>query len=128
MGQSNSASWVNALDRMLKFDPEVVVPGHGKPSAARQLIGLQRRYFADTRAAVKKGIDAGQKLEEITATIDMPWYKEWTGKDAAKIPENIAHVFKELTGKIDHKTLGSASQPGTMGPYSTESVTRVAGR
>ena len=128
MGQSNSASWVNALDRMLKFDPEVVVPGHGKPSAARQLIGLQRRYFADTRAAVKKGIEAGQKLEEITTAIDMPWYKEWTGKDAAKIPENIAHVFKELTGTIDHKTLGSASQPGTMGPYSTESVTRVAGR
>jgi hypothetical protein len=40
------------LDRMLEFDPELVIPGHGKPSPARQLIGLQRRYFTDTRDLV----------------------------------------------------------------------------
>jgi hypothetical protein len=115
------------LDRMLDFDPEVVLPGHGKPMAARPLVGLQRRYFAEMRDLVKKGIDSNKTLEEITASCEMPWYREWTGKDAAKIPENIAHVHKEMLGKIDHKTLGSAAQPGAMGPYGTEPV-RVVGR
>jgi glyoxylase-like metal-dependent hydrolase (beta-lactamase superfamily II) len=127
MGHSNSASWVRVLDRMAELDPEVVLPGHGKPSPARQLIALQRRYFADMRDMVKKGIDANKTLEEITASCDMPWYKEWTGKDAQKIPENIAHVHKEMLGKIDHKALGSANRPESMGPYGTEPV-RVAGR
>jgi len=79
------------------------------------------------RDLVKKGIDSNKTLEEITASCEMPWYREWTGKDAAKIPENIAHVHKEMLGKIDHKTLGSAAQPGAMGPYGTEPV-RVVGR
>lgn len=127
MGHSNSASWVKVLDRMLEFDPELVIPGHGKPSPARQLIGLQRRYFADTRELVKKGIDANKSLDEIIASCDMPWYKEWTGKDAQKMPENITHVHKEMTGKVDHNTLGNASQPGAMGPYGTDPV-RIAGR
>ena len=127
MGHSNSASWVRVLDRMAELDPEVVLPGHGKPSPARQLIALQRRYFADMRDMVKKGIDANKTLEEITASCDMPWYKEWTGKDAQKIPENIAHVHKEMLGKIDHKALGSANRPESMGPYGTAPV-RVAGR
>jgi cyclase len=47
----------------------------------------------------------------------MPWYKEWTGKDAKDIPDNVEFVYKELTGKIDHDRLGVL--PEDRLPYPT---------
>jgi cyclase len=115
MGHSNSASWIACLEKMEKLDVRLVCPGHG-PVTTKDLLGRQKRYFADMRAHVQKGIEAKQDLAAITASIDLPWYKEWTGKDAKLIPDNVEHVYKELTGKIDHDRLGRA--PGDQGwPY-----------
>mgnify|MGYP001326506434 CR=1 FL=1 len=41
----------------------------------------------------------GETLAEIKTSIDLPWYKEWTGVDVKTREENIEHVFGELTGK-----------------------------
>ena len=74
---------------------------------------------------------AGHRMEtlaEITETIGMPWYKEWTGKDASKIPDNVGHVYKEFTGKIDHSMLGRANTPDAMGPYGPSRGVDVAGK
>jgi cyclase len=73
---------------------------------------------------VKKGIDAKKSLDDITAALDLPWYKEWTGKDAKEIKDNVEHVYKELTGKIDHDRLGLGPVDGW--PYATPD--RLAGR
>jgi len=90
---------------MQALDVELICPGHG-PLADKGLLTKQKRYFEELRAQVKKGIDGGQKLDEVQAAIDMPWYKEWTGKDAKEIKDNTKHVFDELTGKIDYDKLG----------------------
>ncbi|HVK12362.1 MAG TPA: MBL fold metallo-hydrolase [Gemmataceae bacterium] len=125
MGHSNSASWIACLEKMEKLDVKYVCPGHG-PVATRDLLGRQKRYFAEMRAHVQKGIDAGQDLAAITASLDLPWYTEWTGKAAKDIPDNVGHVYKELTGKIDHDRLGMA--PGDQGwPYAGR-ADRLAGR
>ena len=116
MGHSNSASWVKCLEKMQKLDVKLVCPGHGA-IAGNDLFAKQKRYFEEMRTQVKKGIDAGQKIDDIT--LDMPWYKEWTGKAASEIKDNIEHVFKELTGKIDHDRLGLAPSPSQPWPYST---------
>jgi cyclase len=105
MGHSHTASWIRCLDKMNELDVRIICPGHG-PLAGKHLLGQQKKYFEELRQQVKKGIDDGKKLEEITDAIDMPWYKEWTGKDAKLNKDNIAHVFKELTGKIEHERLG----------------------
>jgi cyclase len=105
MGHSDSASWVRCLEKMERLDVDLVCPGHGPP-AGKDVLGRQKRYFQELRAQVKKGIDAGQAVAEVTAAIDMPWYKEWTGKEAKANKDNVDHVFKELTGKIDHDRLG----------------------
>jgi hypothetical protein len=55
---------------------------------------------------VKKALDAGKGLAEVAASIDMPWYKDWTGKAAKENKDNVEHVMKELTGKVDHERLG----------------------
>jgi cyclase len=105
MGHSNSGSWVRCLEKMQQLDVNLVCPGHG-PLAGKDVVERQKKYFEELRQQVKKGIDDGKKLDEITSAIDMPWYKEWTGKDAKLIKDNVEHVFKELTGKIDHDRLG----------------------
>jgi cyclase len=105
MGHSDSASWVRCLEKMERLDVDLVCPGHG-PLAGKDVLGRQKRYFQELRAQVKAGIDAGKALAQVTAAIDMPWYKEWTGKEAKENKDNVDHVFKELTGKIDHDRLG----------------------
>jgi glyoxylase-like metal-dependent hydrolase (beta-lactamase superfamily II) len=125
MGHSNSASWIQCLEKMEKLDVRLIVPGHG-PVATKDLLGRQKRYFVELRDQVKKGIDAKKSLADITTGIDMPWYKEWTGKDAKEIKDNVEHVYKELTGKIDHDRLGLA--PLGSWPYARSEPDRLAGR
>lgn len=127
MGHSNSASWIKALDRMKALDVALIAPGHGKVTT-RDLLDKQQRYFVEMRAKVKKGIQEKKTVEEIAANIGMPWYKEWTGKDASKIPDNIAHIHKELTGKVDHSMLGRATIPESSGPYGPARGVAVAAR
>ena len=110
MGHSNTASWIKCLDGMAQLDVEVVCPGHGKV-ARKDLLATQKRYFVDLRAEVKKGLDAKKGLDEITAGLDLPWYKEWTGKAAKENKDNVKHVYDELTGKVDHDRLGVAPSP-----------------
>ena len=123
MGHSNSASWVQCLEKMEKLDIKFVCPGHGAV-ATKGLLATQKRYFVELRDQVKKGIEAKKSLDDITAGIDMPWYKEWTGKDAKENKDNVEHVYKELTGKVDHDRLGLGPMNGW--PYATPD--RLAGR
>ena len=132
MGHSNSASWVRCLEKMERFDVTLVCPGHG-PLAGREVLGRQKRYFQELRAQVQKGLDAGRALDAITAAIDMPWYQEWTGKAAKENKDNVEHVFKELTGKVEHDRLGRRpgsplSWPDGGGPAETRLASADGGR
>lgn len=98
-GESNTASWISVLTEMAKMPVKTICPGHGEMSDAK-LIDTQRRYFVELRQAVQEAITAGKKLDEIKNTIDLPWYKEWTGSAVKERVENIEHVYKELTSKI----------------------------
>ena len=110
MGHSNSGSWVTCLEGMEKLDVTLVCPGHGK-IARKDLLATQKRYFAELRAEVKKGIEAKKTVNEIIAGLDMAWYKEWTGVAAKDNKDNVKHVYDELNGKIDHDRIGARPAP-----------------
>jgi phosphoglycerate dehydrogenase-like enzyme/glyoxylase-like metal-dependent hydrolase (beta-lactamase superfamily II) len=97
MGHSDSASWIRALEKMQQLDVKMVCPGHG-PIAGKDLLETQKRYFVELRREVQKAIDAGKTGEEIAKTIDLPWYKEWTG--VKPTGPNVQHVYDELTGRV----------------------------
>lgn len=109
-GHSNTASWIRCLEKMAKLDIKLICPGHGIVTG-KDLLGKQRKYFEELRQVVKKGIDDGKPLKEITAAVDLPWYKDWTGKAARENTENVEHVYKEFMGKIDHERLGRNAAP-----------------
>lgn len=125
-GDSNTESWISVLGAMEELDPKHVAPGHGE-LAGQELLALQKRYFVELRGAVRTAIDAGQTLDQIKQTHDLPFYKEWTGVEAKSRVENIEHVYKELTagnkpleenkqfGKW--KKLPGAGQYAKLGPW-----------
>jgi cyclase len=109
MGHSHSANWMKCLDEMAKLDIDLICPGHGK-LARKNLLATQKRYLAELREHVRKGVDDKKSLADITATFNPPWYKEWTGVTATETPMlkgNVKHVHEEVTGKIDHDRLGA---------------------
>lgn len=113
MGHSNSASWIKCLEAMEKLDIDIICPGHGK-LARKDLLAKEKRYFSELRTAVQKGIDDKKTAEEITKGLDFPWYKDWTGAGVVETQmnkDNVGHVYKELTGKIDHDRLGVRPAP-----------------
>jgi phosphoglycerate dehydrogenase-like enzyme/glyoxylase-like metal-dependent hydrolase (beta-lactamase superfamily II) len=99
MGHSDSASWIRALEKMQQLDIKMICPGHG-PVAGKDLLEKQKRYFVELRQQVQKGIDADKKLDAVIESIDIPWYKDWTGVTAASRKENVEHIYNELTGRL----------------------------
>jgi phosphoglycerate dehydrogenase-like enzyme len=97
MGHSESASWIRVLERAQQLDVNMVLPGHG-PIAGKDLLERQKRYFQELRKQVGEGVRAEKSIEDIIKSIDMPWYKEWTGVTPAG--DNVKHVYAELTGRI----------------------------
>jgi glyoxylase-like metal-dependent hydrolase (beta-lactamase superfamily II) len=97
-GESDTASWISVLTEMTKMPVKTVCPGHGEMSDEK-LIETQRRYFVELRQAVLEGISGGKSLDDIKKTVDFPWFKEWTGVTVRERPENVEHVYKELTTK-----------------------------
>lgn len=98
MGDSNSESWIGALTEMKNLPVKKVCPGHGEMSDSG-LLETQRRYFVELRQTIGDAISKGKSLADIKASIDFPWYTEWTGTPVKMQAENIEHVYKELGGK-----------------------------
>lgn len=97
MGQSDSASWVRALEKMQELDVDLVAPGHGQ-LGDKSLLQKQKRYFQDLRRLVKKGIDDGKEIDDIVKALTLPWYKEWTTVEPAS--DNVKHVWNEYMGLV----------------------------
>lgn len=97
-GDSNTESWITVLNQMKELPVKIMAPGHGE-LGGKEMIRLQRRYFVELRAAIRKAIDAGKTLDQIKEEIDLPFYRNWTGEDVKTRTENIEHVYQELGGK-----------------------------
>ena len=53
VGQADSKHWIAALDQLLKFDAQVIVPGHGPQStSAKEDLTLTRDYLTYLRQAM----------------------------------------------------------------------------
>jgi phosphoglycerate dehydrogenase-like enzyme/glyoxylase-like metal-dependent hydrolase (beta-lactamase superfamily II) len=97
LGDSDTASWIRVLERAQQLDVKMILPGHGPP-AGKELLQTQKRYFVELRRQVAEGIQADKSLEDILKSIDLPWYKEWTG--VVPPGANIEYVYGELTGRV----------------------------
>ncbi len=97
-GDSDTESWIGVLTQMQDLPINTIAPGHGEKSD-KELIAKQKRYFVELRQYIQQAIDDGKTLEEIKASIELPFYKEWSGVDVKERTENIEFVYGELTEK-----------------------------
>ena len=72
-------------------------------------------YSGGVLAGYRFNIDDKKPLDDIAKSIDLPWYKEWTSKDAKLNRENIEHIYKELTGQITSGTVSCGGRAMTRG-------------
>lgn len=91
----NTKNWVEQLERILSWDIEIVIPGHGDRT---DKTGIQKKinYLKALRTAVADAIGRGRSLEQMQNEITFPDFKhlEWPHL----IRQNIESVYKEMTG------------------------------
>jgi glyoxylase-like metal-dependent hydrolase (beta-lactamase superfamily II) len=71
VGQADSGQWIAALDKLLAFEPALIVPGHGPPSAsARADLELTRDYLVFLRQSMGEAARNMDPFEEAYARTD----------------------------------------------------------
>jgi glyoxylase-like metal-dependent hydrolase (beta-lactamase superfamily II) len=71
VGQADSGHWIGALDSLLGYDIDVVVPGHGPAStSARADLQLTRDYLAHLRKTMGEAARNMEPFEEAYARTD----------------------------------------------------------
>jgi len=84
-----------ALDRLVEFDAEVVVPGHGPPCtpAVADVVGEYLRFLQDTAA---QAVAAGLTPLEAARQVDLGPFGELT--DSERLVGNLHRAFAEHEG------------------------------
>jgi glyoxylase-like metal-dependent hydrolase (beta-lactamase superfamily II) len=77
-----------------KMDFDIIAPGHGK-LGTRADVRDHRQYVEDLYGAVVKGVRAGQSLDQLKQSINLPKYASW-GQHKAWLPLNIEGVYNRI--------------------------------
>lgn len=71
VGQADSSRWIDALERLLAFEPLLLVPGHGPPSrTAAEDLRFTRDYLVFLRRAMGEAAANLEPFEEAYARTD----------------------------------------------------------
>jgi len=89
--------WIQAMDRLLAMNIDVVVPGHG-PLGTKKEMAETREYFAIQGPEARKRFDAGMSPGRAAADIDMGKFEGWTNPDRAAW--NLCRWYEEFKGTI----------------------------
>jgi glyoxylase-like metal-dependent hydrolase (beta-lactamase superfamily II) len=87
--------WIDACERILDLDCDLIVPGHGPVTGARGVIAV-RDYLAYVRAETRKRFDAGLSAREAAFDVALDDYASWG--DAERIAVNVATLYREFSG------------------------------
>jgi len=91
-------NWIRACDRILDWDVETVVPGHG-PITDKSGVRALKRYLEYVRDESRKRFDAGMDYEEAARDIALDAFADWT--DPERIVVNVYACYREFRGEAD---------------------------
>lgn len=90
-------NWVDALDRILDLDADIVVPGHG-PVSDNDGVRRLRDYLLYVDAEGRRFHAEGRSRWEAALAIDLSEYEGWT--DEERIVLAMDTVYRELDGEL----------------------------
>ena len=77
---SNVDDWIRQVARIQSLDFDRLIGGHG-PAGTKSDVDDGMAYLKEMRAAVLKGLKAGQSVDQLSQTITMEKYKDWASYD-----------------------------------------------
>lgn len=90
------AKWIDALDRIIALEPEVVVPGHG-PVCGREGAREMKAYLTYVRGESRRLFDAGLSALEAAKRIDLGPYAGWT--EPERLIFSVERAYREFRGE-----------------------------
>ncbi|HMJ15411.1 MAG TPA: MBL fold metallo-hydrolase [Polyangiaceae bacterium] len=92
-------NWIDACDRLLALDVDVIVPGHGPITDKR---GVQRTkdYWQRIVEVARDGAASGAAVEDLAHQVLASGYAEWS--EASRVVANVATVARQLSGNSRH--------------------------
>jgi cyclase len=112
-------NWIRACEKILAWDVEVVVPGHG-PIADKSSVRDLKHYLEYVREESRKRFDAGMGYEEAARDIALDAFAGWT--DPERIIVNVYACYREF--RAEAHPLRVSDLFGSMARYHNE---RTAG-
>ena len=91
--QGHVGNWIKAVNRLLTFDADVIVPGHGPVGSKQDLVRL-RNYLSLVRREAKKRFDAGMPAEAAARDIKLGVYASW--REAERLLPNVMRCYQEF--------------------------------
>jgi glyoxylase-like metal-dependent hydrolase (beta-lactamase superfamily II) len=93
MWEGPVANWIDACERIVALEPEVIVPGHGPLTDARGVLAV-RDYLVYVRDETRKRFDAGLSAREAAFDIRLGDYSAWL--DSERIAVNVQTLYREF--------------------------------
>ena len=88
------SNWIAACDRILGWDVEAIVPGHG-PITDKAGVRRLRDYFVHVGAEARKRFDAGMSEEDAAADISLDGFRGWL--DEERMVVNVHALYREFS-------------------------------
>ncbi|MFQ5968087.1 MAG: MBL fold metallo-hydrolase [Acidimicrobiia bacterium] len=95
--QGHIGSWITAADRLMTYEADVLVPGHG-PIGTKTDLKHMRDYLALVRQEAKERFDAGMSAEDAARDIKLGVYASW--REAERILPNIMRCYQEFGNEM----------------------------
>lgn len=93
MWEGPVANWIDACEKIVALEPEVVVPGHGPLTDTRGALAV-RDYLVYVRDETRKRFDAGLSAREAALDIQLGDYSSWL--DSERIAVNVVTLYREF--------------------------------
>ena len=90
--------WLAAVDRIMKMDVDVIVPGHG-PIGGKKELAEMGQYFEILKSEARKRFDAGITAGRAAAEIQMGRFEQWLGAPERMVM-NVHRLYQEFSGTL----------------------------
>jgi cyclase len=96
--QGHVGRWIEAADRVLAVEADVIVPGHG-PIGTQADVRLMRDYLALVHRESRRRFEAGMPAEAAARDIKLGVYASW--REPERILPNVMRCYQEFRDETD---------------------------
>jgi glyoxylase-like metal-dependent hydrolase (beta-lactamase superfamily II) len=93
MWEGPVANWIDACEKIVALEPEIIVPGHGPLTDIKGVLAV-RDYLIYVRDEARIRFDAGLSAREAALDIQLFDYSAWL--DSERIAVNVVTLYREF--------------------------------